>query len=222
MRNILKGGKRGFTLIELLVVIAIIGILAGILLATVFGVQKKANIKKCQANLREFFTAHQLYLDDFGAVPQFRWGKATYVQFVCAKIMDVKQCFCPTAAIGVGSTADAGPLGEVFFAGGALAVQDPKAYGPIDGGHPAASGISYAGRNQESPMVTNPVNPASTVCAMCDPTQNGDRHGGKSVICFFDGHTETTDYTNSIGAGGTTQHGPTKANLTVLTNSSGF
>lgn len=44
---------RAFTLIELLTVIAIVGVLAGILVATIGGVRKKAHQTRCVANLRQ-------------------------------------------------------------------------------------------------------------------------------------------------------------------------
>lgn len=207
--------EKGFTLIELLVVIAIIGILAGILLATVFGVQKKAQIKRCQANLSEFFKAFQIYVDDFG-MPQWRRGKASWAQFVCAKILDIKQCYCPVSSFTVDTSVSSGVLGGVLFNPVAKA-RDTTAYPPE-----TWTGITmfgYAGRDPTAPLVLNPASPSSTACAMCDPVQDGDRHGGKVIVGFYDGHTEVTDYVNTFAS---SQHGPTRIDLRVLSSHASF
>ena len=60
---------RGFTLIELLVVIAIIAILAALLLPTVSGAKAKANVARCQSNLREIDLALGMYAADHGCYP---------------------------------------------------------------------------------------------------------------------------------------------------------
>ena len=53
--------KLGFTLIELIVVIAIIGVLAGVLIASLSGSGDSANAARCLANLKNLASACQTY-----------------------------------------------------------------------------------------------------------------------------------------------------------------
>ena len=62
-------GKRGFTLIELLVVIAIIGLLSGIVLASLSGARSKGRDAKRVADLKQLQLALQLYYDQNSSYP---------------------------------------------------------------------------------------------------------------------------------------------------------
>lgn len=66
-----KRRKCGFTLVELLVVIAVIAILAALLLPALGRAKVAANKAVCMNNLRQQGIALAMYVDDFGAYPQF-------------------------------------------------------------------------------------------------------------------------------------------------------
>ena len=74
----------GFTLIELLVVIAIIGLLASIILASVYSARQQAERVTALANIKELQTALEIYITDTGFYPpdvvrgwDSRFGKAS-------------------------------------------------------------------------------------------------------------------------------------------------
>jgi prepilin-type N-terminal cleavage/methylation domain-containing protein len=59
-----NSGRRGFTLIELLVVIGIIAVLISILLPTLRGVRRQANLVQCSSNMKQVTTALLMYIQD--------------------------------------------------------------------------------------------------------------------------------------------------------------
>lgn len=59
-----RGRCTSFTLVELLVVIAILTILAGLLFPALQSSKERAKVAKCASNLRQIFTAFQMYLHD--------------------------------------------------------------------------------------------------------------------------------------------------------------
>ena len=60
--------KNGFTLIELLVVIAIIAVLAGILFPVFLSARMAARKTTCQSNLKQIYSAFQMYAQDWDGV----------------------------------------------------------------------------------------------------------------------------------------------------------
>jgi general secretion pathway protein G len=62
-------GQGGFTLIELLVVIAILGVLAGVVVFAVNGIQSNADDSACKIDKRTLQTAVQAFRADRGVYP---------------------------------------------------------------------------------------------------------------------------------------------------------
>lgn len=62
----IKRKELGFTLIELLVVIAIIGILAGVVIASLNSARNKSRIASIKSNLKNLQTQAQIYFNDNG------------------------------------------------------------------------------------------------------------------------------------------------------------
>ncbi len=60
---------QGFTLIELLVVIAVIALLIGILLPALGKARSQGQSAQCQGHLKQYATAHQIYITDHGCMP---------------------------------------------------------------------------------------------------------------------------------------------------------
>ncbi|MFZ4500559.1 MAG: type II secretion system protein [Minisyncoccia bacterium] len=62
-------GMQGLTLIELLVVIAVIGILAAVVMASLNSARVKARDVRRIADMKNIYTALQLYYDQYGYLP---------------------------------------------------------------------------------------------------------------------------------------------------------
>jgi prepilin-type N-terminal cleavage/methylation domain-containing protein len=69
----MRDASRAFTLIELLVVIAIIAILAAILFPVFAKARNRAKMTACTSNLKQLYTATQMYRDDNGEKAPARW-----------------------------------------------------------------------------------------------------------------------------------------------------
>ncbi len=61
--------RRAFTLIELLVVIAVIALLIGIILPALGKAKGQGENAQCKGHLRQYATAHQVYIADHGVMP---------------------------------------------------------------------------------------------------------------------------------------------------------
>jgi prepilin-type N-terminal cleavage/methylation domain-containing protein/prepilin-type processing-associated H-X9-DG protein len=68
--------RRAFTLIELLVVIAVIALLIGILLPALGKARSQGQSAKCQGHMRQYGTAHQIYVTDYDVMPGL--GRETF------------------------------------------------------------------------------------------------------------------------------------------------
>jgi len=61
--------KKGFSLIEILIVVTIIGILMAIIMPAYQGVARRGRSVKCQANLKNLYTASMLYVKNHNRYP---------------------------------------------------------------------------------------------------------------------------------------------------------
>lgn len=67
--NSFKSNQKGFTLIELLVVITIIGILAGVILASLGESRDQARVASAQSHMKSLHTAMELLFTNTGLYP---------------------------------------------------------------------------------------------------------------------------------------------------------
>jgi prepilin-type N-terminal cleavage/methylation domain-containing protein/prepilin-type processing-associated H-X9-DG protein len=106
---------RGFTLIEILVVIAIIMVLAGLLFAVFGRVRENARKTNCASNMKQLFTAVQLYMQPYDETMPLRFadfspenntfepgnGERGWAQVLQPFIKDTQVFGCPSDGSGV-------------------------------------------------------------------------------------------------------------------------
>lgn len=57
--------QRGFSLVELLIAIAVIAVLAAVIFPTFAAAKRRSRVASCQSNLRQIYSAFELYLQDW-------------------------------------------------------------------------------------------------------------------------------------------------------------
>jgi len=104
--------RRGFTLIELLVVIAIIAVLMGILMPALQTVRKQARAVMCRANLKQWGSIWNLYLNDSEYKFPVRYGNSgRWIDTLWNYYKNEDFRLCPTASKPI--NADGSATGDV-------------------------------------------------------------------------------------------------------------
>ena len=154
---------RGFTLIELLVVIAIIAILAAILFPVFNKAREKARQTSCTSNQRQIALAVQIYTQENDETLPVADG------WTATLGMQGKVLLCPTAGSRVGG-------GNSYVFSNAI------------------SGLKLGEfPNPELTPVSCDGLGLITAHVLIDEQDISDRHVGKTIGSFLDGHVELTD-----------------------------
>lgn len=191
------GTTRGFSLVELCVTIAVIGILAVLATPAFQGARNRSMSAGCQSNLRQIFTASQLYIADNGTIPVTDYWAARnlypylypsgqsvstltrqqgmHTVFMCPGTLSTETLLSVWSSYGINAQ---------FYSGFNLLQLQTHAV------HPDFSElIAYLDANATNVFDSTPGRV---------PTK---RHGGTVNICFADGHIEN----RSVSQVGTTQ-----------------
>lgn len=212
--------KVGFTLIELLTVIAIIAILAAILIPVIGNVRRQAQQASCASNLRQWAAANLLYASDHsGFIPWDGWDssnnsspdnltvhRGTLPWFnslppyldsppihelsaknALPKLRENSVFICPSA-IRDGVAPDwlcYGPNYLLSYAG---------ASSPLRVSITNVEGITEPSRVPLFAETTNHASGSENLIALnANPRylSQANRHDGKGLVSFFDGHVES-------------------------------
>jgi prepilin-type N-terminal cleavage/methylation domain-containing protein/prepilin-type processing-associated H-X9-DG protein len=131
--------RRGFTLIELLVVIAIIAILAAILFPVFAKARDRARQTTCVNNLKQYGTAHQMYLEDWDgtlipAAGFYHLGEtAGWINSMLKYNKTTELWHCPSSDVNVSYTIGGGAVSYIdnfrpWGEGSASDVKNPSAF----------------------------------------------------------------------------------------------
>lgn len=183
-----------FTLIELLVVIAIIGILAALLVPSVFGVFEKGNSAKCVSNLRQIYLMSQAFsADTDGYTPQaWWWGSPAIPVPVGTEANLVKYGFdgqkiaCPTGSKAAPDL--------TYGINSRLVMGSPGTWGSRNiyfNTHGVYKFLAFSKPVATLFFCDAILIPGRTYANYCSSTNSADfRHNKKCNAVFVDGHAE--------------------------------
>lgn len=197
---------RGFSLVELLAVIAIVAILFGITVPIINRVVRSSHNTTCQANLRQLYTAINLYATDNGRYPPSAQESPSYITWymyllgqtnngvsIGPKYLDSGEALgCPEGHFSKTPTV---PRWEVSYGITSLPVW-------IAGGRTDSipSFFTYKiHQRSEWPLIMDAD--YQRIFSLDNPTEDAtnrerfkERHGDKANVMMADGHIEQVSY----------------------------
>jgi len=186
----IRQGSRGFTLIELLVVIAIIAILAAILFPVFAKAREKARQTACLNNQKQITIAFLMYAQDHDEMLPDKgsaWGAIS---------LDRGVLKCPSKS----------RLLNAYVYNGEL---DGVALGNID--KPELKAVT--GDGEHAATAATAMKKASFDNVAYDSTDfKTERHGGKLIVSFLDGHVELTSTVPAVSVSLMNGSGPPVSN----------